>query len=103
MTAASSPEPVQVTDNARRHRYEARRGDQVLGFVTYRREPGRITFLHAETDQSVQGQGVGNQLAAGALDDARAQRLAVVPRCPFIAEFIDRHRSYEDLVTAPRT
>ena len=100
---ASSPEPVLVTDNPRRHRYEVRRGEQVLGFVTYRREPGRITFLHAETDRSEHGRGIGSQLAAGALDDARSQGLAVVPRCPFIAEFIDRHRSYEDLVTAPRT
>jgi predicted GNAT family acetyltransferase len=103
MSVASSPEPVLVTDNPRRHRYEVRRGEQVLGFVTYRREPGRITFLHAETDHSVQGQGVGNQLAAEALDDARERGLAVIPLCPFIAEFIDRHPGYQDLVTEPRS
>jgi predicted GNAT family acetyltransferase len=101
MGAAASPEPVRVLDNPARHRYEARRGDEVLAFVTYRREPGRITFLHAETDRSARGQGVASRLAAGALDDARAHQLAVQPFCPFIAEFIDDHPEYEDLV-APR-
>ena len=101
MSSATPPVPIRVVDEPRRHRYEARRGDEVLGFVTYRREGGRITFLHAETDRSEHGRGIGSQLAAGALDDARSQGLAVVPRCPFIAEFIDRHPDYQDLVAAP--
>ena len=101
MSSAPPPEPVVVFDDAPRRRYAARRGDEVLGFVTYRREPGRITFLHAETDASLRRQGIASQLAAGALDDARAQGLAVVPLCPFIVDFIDGHPDYQDLVTAP--
>ena len=98
MGPPAASEPVEVIDASRKHRYEVRRGDEVLGFVTYKREPGRITFLHAETDPSVQGQGVGSQLARGALDNARAQALVVKPLCPFIAEFVDRHPEYQDLV-----
>ena len=98
MSAATSPEPVQVVDNEHRHRYEARRGDDVLAFVTYHREPGRIAFLHAETDRAIQGQGVASQLATAVLDAQRVQHLTVVPLCPFIADFIDRHPEYQDLV-----
>jgi predicted GNAT family acetyltransferase len=32
------------------------------------------------------------------LDDAREQGLSVVPLCPFIAGYIDRHPEYCDLV-----
>jgi uncharacterized protein len=94
-------QPVEVIDNSKQHRYEAKRGDEVLAFVTYKRAPGRITFLHAETDRAKQGQGVASQLAAGALDDARAQGLGVAPLCPFVADFIERHPEYQDLVVTP--
>ena len=39
-------------------------------------------------------------VAKKALADARRQGLAVVPLCPFIAHYIERHPEYEELVTA---
>jgi predicted GNAT family acetyltransferase len=43
--------------------------------------------------------GLGGRLARAALDDARARRLVVVPYCPFIAAYIERHLDeYGDLV-----
>jgi predicted GNAT family acetyltransferase len=33
-----------------------------------------------------------------ALEDARARRLAVLPFCPFVKSFIERHREFEELV-----
>jgi uncharacterized protein len=35
----------------------------------------------------------------GTLDDLRARGLALVPLCPFVADFITRHPEYADLVT----
>jgi uncharacterized protein len=49
-------------------------------------------------DESCEGRGFGSLLAAAALDDARRQGLAVVPLCPFIARYIDRHPEYEELL-----
>jgi predicted GNAT family acetyltransferase len=100
MSATASEEPIQVVDSQRRHRYEARRGDEVVGFLTYERARERITFLHTETNQSARGQGIAGQLAAAALDDARSKRLEVIPRCPFVAGFINEHPEYQDLVAA---
>ena len=94
----SPPEPVRVTDNPDVHRYEGRVGDRLVGFVEYRLQPDRIVFTHTETDTSAQGHGVGSQLAAGVLDDARARGLSVIPLCPFIAAFIEQHPGYRDLV-----
>jgi hypothetical protein len=39
----------------------------------------------------------------GALDDLRARGLALVPLCPFVAGYIERHPGYADLVTTDTT
>jgi predicted GNAT family acetyltransferase len=92
---------VRVVDNPDRQRVELRVGDTVAGRAFYELAPGRITFTHTEIDPSVEGRGLGSRLAAGALDMARERGLAVVPRCPFIAAYIRRHREYADLVAEP--
>jgi predicted GNAT family acetyltransferase len=33
----------------------------------------------------------------GLLDIARVQRLKVLPKCPFVAGYIDKHPEYADL------
>jgi predicted GNAT family acetyltransferase len=92
--------PTRIVQNTGASRYEAWVGDDLVGFVDYRLAPGRIVFTHAETAESWRGEGVAGRLAAGVLDDARAQGLAVTPRCPFIADFIRQHPDYEDLVAS---
>ncbi|MCK9875620.1 N-acetyltransferase [Frankia sp. Ag45/Mut15] len=90
---------LSVIDNPERHRYEARTSDgQVAGFVQYQRRGDRITLVHTEVAAEFEGKGVGSALAAGSLDDVRAQGLSVVPQCPYIRRYIDRHPSYADLV-----
>lgn len=86
-----------VIDNPAEHRYEARVGDE-LAIITYRRTSDRITFLHTEVPPAMEGHGIAGKMARIALDDARAQGLAVVPRCPYVAAYIRRHREYADLV-----
>jgi uncharacterized protein len=79
-------------------RYELRLGGRLIGIAAYRRRNGRIVFLHTEIDESVEGRGFGGVIASGALDDGRRQGLEVIPLCPFIAAYIERHPEYEDLV-----
>lgn len=95
MTAETEPT---VADNADRERYEISADGRVAGFATYRTEPGRITLVHTEIDSDFTGQGLGNALVQGALDDVRRQGRSVVPDCPFVADFIASHPGYADLV-----
>jgi len=92
-----SDDPIEIVDVPAEQRYEARRGGEQLGVVTYIFEPGVITFTHTETDPRFEGQGVGSALARGVLDDARARGLKVQPVCPFIHGWIRRHPEYQDL------
>jgi uncharacterized protein len=87
-----------VTDNSAAARYEITVDGRRAGFVTYRTSPGVITFLHAEVDPELEGQGLGSRLVADALDDARSRGLGVRPVCPFVAAFIERNPGYADLV-----
>jgi predicted GNAT family acetyltransferase len=89
-----------VTDNPGERRFEVYLGDALAGFAGYQLAPGRIVFTHTEIDPRFEGHGLGSRLASGALDSARERELAVVPRCPFIAAYIARHREYADLVAA---
>ena len=69
-------------------------------FIEYRLKPGRIVLVHTEVPKESEGHGVGDRLVRFALDDARARGLAVVPLCPFVAAWIERHPDYRDLVRA---
>ena len=89
---------VTIVDNPEEGRYELRVGGELAAFVTYRREPGRIVFIHTETLDAYAGHGLGSRLAEEVLDEARVRGLHVVPRCPFIARYIAEHPEYQDLV-----
>ncbi len=90
---------IVVADHSRADRYEIEVDGERVGFVTYRRSPGLITFLHAEVDPACERRGYGSRLVRDALDDARTQGLAVVPQCPFVAAYIRDHaEEYGDLL-----
>ena len=87
-----------VADNPQEHRYEVRADGAVLGLAAYRLRPGLIVLTHTEVDPRLEGQGAGSKLARFALDDARRRQLAVLPYCPFMRGWIERHAEYADLV-----
>jgi uncharacterized protein len=89
---------VEVHDARDRERYEISLDGEVVGFTAYRAQPGLIAFVHTEIDESVQGRGLADTLIRSALEDARKRGLAVLPFCPFVKAFIERHREFEPLV-----
>jgi predicted GNAT family acetyltransferase len=91
-----------IVDNTERQRYEARVDEEVAGFARYQAKPGLIAFTHTEVANRFEGQGLASKLIAFALDDARRRGLAVLPFCPFVDDYIQRHPEYADLVPADR-
>lgn len=83
------------------HRYAAYLDGRLAGFTEYvlEEDPARIVFVHTEVDDDFGGRGVGSAIARGALDDVRARaERRVVPQCPFIRGWIEKHPDYADLV-----
>ena len=86
-----------VVDNKEANQWEARWGDH-LATIVYDLQDLEITLIRTWVPEPLEGQGVGSKLVRTALDQARQDKLMVVPRCPFVAAFIKRHPEYLDLV-----
>ncbi len=93
---------LDVADNPQLERYEARLDGELAGFAQYRVEGGRLTLFHTEVRPAFEGQGIGSALAASALEGVRSRGLELVPRCSFIASYVQHHPDlYLDLVPEP--
>ena len=87
-----------MKDNPALGRFEMVSGDSTA-FVEYRRAGGgRIALLHTEVPEAQSGRGVGSKLMRGVLDALRAEGAKVVPRCEFVAAYVERHPEYRDLM-----
>jgi uncharacterized protein len=89
---------TEVRDNPQRFRYEIVVDGAVAGFLQYNMRSGRLILVHTEVDEARAGQGLASTLVAGALDDIRKRGLRIVPICPFVERYIERHKEYDDLV-----
>jgi predicted GNAT family acetyltransferase len=90
---------AEVRNNPAEYRYEVWAEGEMAGYTQYALLRGRIAFLHTKVYESFEGLGLGGRLARAALDDARTKGLVVMPHCPFIAGYIERHfDEYGDLV-----
>lgn len=89
--------PDEIIDNPARQRYELS-ADGHVAHVDYLRVPGSITFTHTIVPEELSGRGIGSKLARRVLDDARKAGEKVIPQCPFVAAYIDKHPEYQDLV-----
>lgn len=91
---------IEVHDVPDRLRYEATLDSTLAGFAAYRDIDGVRVFTHTEVFERFEGRGVGGALARAALDDVRAAGRSLVPQCPFIRGYIDKHPDDADLVDA---
>jgi uncharacterized protein len=87
----------ELTQNAARSRYEFGIDGQTA-IAVYRPAPGILTFTHTEVPAALRGRGVGSRMMRAVLTDVRAQGLKVVPRCPFVADYIERNPEFADLL-----
>ena len=95
---------VTVTDAAEQHRYEGRVDGELAAIAEYIRTPELVVFTHTEVLGGHEGRGVASQLVRSALDDVRRQQLKVLPLCPFVAGWMQRHsEGYGDLEYRSRT
>jgi predicted GNAT family acetyltransferase len=90
----------QVTDNSTESRYELHVDGRLAGVAVYHLKDDSVIFTHTEIDSSVGGHGHGSTLVRAALDDVRSRGLTVVPLCPFVKAYIEKHQEYADLLKA---
>ncbi len=82
-------------------RYEWVVDGQVIGIVDYRQDGDQLELHHTHTAPAHRGEGVAGKLVGAVLDDVRAHGQHVVPSCWYVAEYIDAHPGYRDLLAQP--
>jgi predicted GNAT family acetyltransferase len=85
-----------VEDNEQQSRFELRLGEHVA-FAVYRRRPGVVAIVHTEVPTEMRGQGIGSQLARGALELVRKRGEKVEARCSFIVDFLAKNPEFKAL------
>jgi len=93
---------VTVADNADALRFELRLSGQVAGYVTYRDLPSGRAFEHTVIAPEFEGLGLASQLIRHALAETGSAGLRVLPFCPFVRAYIQRHPDYLTLVDQPQ-
>jgi predicted GNAT family acetyltransferase len=94
-TPPASPAAVRHDPGAHRFTLATDAGPAVLA---YEPDGDRVVFTHTVVPEPAKGRGVGSALVRGALAEARARGWAVVPRCPFVAAYLDAHPAERDVV-----
>ena len=89
-----------VRDDSARRRYELETRGGGMAFIDYLRDGRNVIMTHAEVPRALRGGGVGSALVKGALELVRARGDKVVPLCPFVAQYMQRHPETGDLLAA---
>lgn len=90
---------ISLRNNPDRRRYEVLDGETVIGkayWVPFEAADGpQRIFYHTTVDDAYGGQGLASRLARYALDDTIEAGLPVVPVCPYIKGWLEKHPDYK--------
>jgi predicted GNAT family acetyltransferase len=92
-----SNELLHVRHNLEQSRYEVEVDGQ-LAVLQYRDADGVRYYIHTEVPEALEGRGIAGQMAKVVLDEAQAENLTIVPLCPFVRGYIEKHPQYKSLV-----
>ena len=85
-----SDEAPQITDDQAASRFELDT-DGYIAELIYRRNGKRLVLIHTGVPPELEGQGIGGQLVAAAIDRAVRDGFTIVPLCPFARAWLERH------------
>jgi uncharacterized protein len=91
-----------VTDHPENGRFEITVDGELAGFANYHQVGENLDFTHTEIDDHYEGHGLGSTLIRASLEAARERGKGVLPHCPFVRSFIERHHEFLELVPAGR-
>ncbi len=92
-----------VRDVPEHQRYEATLGDDpaMAALLDYELSADRMVLVRTVVQEGFEGQGVGSRLVEAVIDDARQRGLRVVPECPFVVGWLQKHPEQQDVLERP--
>lgn len=91
-------EEYQLIDNNEDHQYElhVEKGIAKIEYIITKNE--EIYLTHTEVPPAMEGKGIGSQLVEKALKNIEERKLTLVPLCPFVAGYIQKHPEWKRIV-----
>jgi predicted GNAT family acetyltransferase len=97
---------LRIQDVPEHGRYEARLGEELAGWVDYRRigmaPRRRLVAIHTEVPPEFGGRGIGSALVRRVVADARAAGEGISPVCPLFVAHFERHPEDADVLAPGR-
>jgi predicted GNAT family acetyltransferase len=93
---------VEVRDVRPGHRFVLVVDDALAGTAQYRLEGDDVAILHTELDPAFEGRGLGSAFAREMLRQLADRGVGVLPYCPFVRAYLQRHPDLVHLVPASR-
>jgi len=86
-----------IRDNKERQRFELD-VEGKIAFANYRMMSDVVIITHTETPPALRGRGIGSDLVKGALEQIQAEGHKVRAGCSFVADYLDQHPEYADMI-----
>ena len=83
--------------NPAARRFETTQNGQ-LSVAQYELDGAQMTITHVIVAPALRGAGVGSALAQFIVQTARQGNLKIVPQCPFMAAYFERHADARDVL-----
>lgn len=64
----------------------------------YELPDGSLDYASTYTPNEIRGRGIATAIIRYALEHARENGRKIVPGCPFVQTYVDRHQQYADLL-----
>ena len=88
---------MRVIDNKETNRFEAE-VDGHKAFIEYSVQPGILSLNHTEVPKELSGQGLASEMTEKVLLQIELRGLKVIPVCPFIKKYLDKHPEWKSIL-----
>ena len=93
---------IAIEHAASRDRYELRDDGEVIGVLQYRLpDDGHVDLVHTEVDKEHGGRGLATKLVAFAVDDIVRSGRRIIPHCPYVVSWLERHHDADEHIDWP--
>ena len=88
---------MRVIDNKEARRFEAE-VDGHWAIIEYSVLPNILSLNHVEVEKTLEGKGVATEMAEKVLLQIELRGLKVIPVCPFIKKYIQKHPEWKSII-----
>ena len=87
-----------LIDNKQKNRFEFQIGDHVA-VADYQINGNLISLPHVGVPKELEGQGIASALVLAVLQNIDERKLKLVPLCPFVVTYVQRHPEWKKLLS----